>query len=532
MRSIARYVFGRPVLMVLCLVVQFLTICIAVRLCSGVAGAWFRVATTVAAWATVVVILSGSSDAGYKTAWSILVLALPVFGLLCYALLGGSRKNRRLRRIHGRAQDYLHTHLSQDGQALAQLWEEAPEAGIQATAIARLGNCPLWYGGQTQWFSEGEDCFRAMLKDLRQAEKSIWLEYFIIRPGVMWDSILTILRQKAAKGVDVRLIYDDFGCLPGLPGNYSKTLQQMRIRCCVFNPFQPPLSGRLGNRDHRKLMLIDGKLCYTGGINLSDEYIGLRQRFGHWKDGAIRIEGEGVYSFSALFLSMWTALSGDAQPAPPKPREKEAHYCYMQPFWDSPLHPEPVGRSAIAGLIGRAQESIWLMTPYLVPDEALCKSLCLAAASGLDVKLITPGVGDKWYTQALTRAHYARLLDAGVKIYEYAPGFLHSKVCCADSQVAVVGTVNLDYRSFYLQFEDGIWLYGQSAVEQIAEDFTRTLEKCRSITPKLCAGISWPRRAGCSPTSSRARPGAIPTPAMCCWAIWPPTSTASPIATP
>ena len=335
-----------------------------------------------------------------------------------------------------------------------------------------------------------------MLQDLRRAEKSIWLEYFIIRPGVMWEEILNILRQKAAQGVDVRVIYDDFGCLPGLPRNYPKLLRRMRIHCCVFNPFQPPLSGCLGNRDHRKLMLIDGKLCYTGGINLSDEYIGLRQRFGRWKDGAIRVEGEAVYSFSVLFLSMWTALEGTEEPPPPKPEEAAAQYCYLQPFWDSPLYTESVGRSAVAGLIARAQKSVWLMTPYLVPDEALCKTLCLAAVSDLDVKIITPGMGDKWYTQALTRAHYARLVEAGVKIYEYAPGSLHSKVCCADGEIAVVGTVNLDYRSFYLQFEDGLWIYGMSEVEEIAADFTATLEQCRPVTPDQCGLASGFRRAG------------------------------------
>ena len=496
MGKAARYVFGRPVLMVLCLAVQFLTICLAARLCSGVAGAWFRLLTTAAAWIAVVAILSGGSEAGYKTVWSIVVLALPVFGLLCYALLGSSRKSRRMRRLHDRAQTYLHTHLSANQMTLTQLWEEAPEAGAQAAAISNLGDCPLWYGGQTRWFSQGEDCFRAMLQDLRGAEKSIWLEYFIIRPGVMWEEILNILRQKAAQGVDVRVIYDDFGCLPGLPRNYPRLLHRMHIRCCVFNPFQPPLSGCLGNRDHRKLMIIDGKLCYTGGINLSDEYIGLRQRFGHWKDGAVRMEGAAVHSFSVLFLSMWTALEGTEEAPPPKPEEAAMRYCYLQPFWDAPLYTESVGRSAVAGLVARAQKSVWLMTPYLVPDEALCKTLCLAAASGVDVKIITPGIGDKWYTQALTRAHYPRLLEAGVEIYEYTPGFLHSKVCCADGEIAVVGTVNLDYRSFYLQFEDGIWLYGKSAVEEITEDFILTLEKCRPMTREQCARLSWPRRAG------------------------------------
>ncbi len=495
MRKCLRLIFGRGFLTVLCLLVQLVALWGALHLCGSVWGTWFRIVMAAASWITVILIVSDRSEEAYKTAWCILVLALPIFGLLCYILLGRSRNNQALQQLHDKAQDYLKLYLPDNREIFTQLQLEAPEAATQSAAIRQLGGGSLWYGGETRWFSSGESCFSAMLEDLRQATKSIWLEYFIIRPGVMWDSILTILRQKAEKGVDVRLIYDDFGCLPGLPRNYPQQLQKMHIACCVCNPFTPVLSACLGSRDHRKLMILDGTVCYMGGINLSDEYIGLRQRCGHWKDGALRIEGAAVYGCSALFLSMWSALSGECTP-PPKPIEKAERYCYMQPFGDSPLFPQSVGRSAIVGMIGRAQERVWLMTPYFVPDEALCDTLCLMAASGVDVRIITPATGDKWYTQALTRAHDSRLLESGVKIYEYAPGFLHAKVCCADGKIAVIGTVNLDYRSFYLQFENGIWLYGKNVVADIEQDICNTLEQCRPITPSLCAKVPWFQRTG------------------------------------
>ncbi len=496
MGKVLRVLFGRTSRTVLCLLVQLAALCAVLRLCSGMGGVWFQWVLRLISWVLVVVIVAGSREAGYKTAWCIVVLALPVFGLLCYILLGGSQKNQRLRQLHGTACAYLEKYLPDTNATLLELQREAPSAGAQALAITRLGGCSVYYGGEVRWFSGGEACFSAMLEELRNAERSIWLEYFIIRPGVMWDSILMILRQKAARGVDVRVIYDDFGCLAGLKRGYPNTLRRMNIRCCVCNPFTPALSACMGNRDHRKLMLIDGKICYTGGVNLSDEYIGLRQRCGHWKDGAVRLEGQAVYAFSALFLSMWEALSGEKQSAPPIPPEKNRGYCYMAPFWDSPLYPEPVGRSAIATMICRAERSVWLMTPYFVPDEALCHTLCLAASAGVEVRIITPGIGDKWYTQALTRAHYPKLLEAGVEIYEYTPGFLHTKACCADGVTAVVGTVNLDYRSFYLQFENGLWLYGKSAVSQIAADFTQTLTKCRRITSAQATEVAWPKKAG------------------------------------
>ena len=487
MRRLCRIFFSRGALTVVCLAVQLAALWAAARFYGG---AWLNAVMTAGAFALAIGIAAGRNEPGYKTAWCLLVLAVPVLGIVCYVLLGRSRADRSLRAMHSAAQNYLGSVLPKNDAVFERLAMEAPEAAAQSEALRRLCGASVWFGGQTHWFGSGEACFQAMLADLRGAKKSIWLEYFIIRPGVMWDAILTVLRQKAAEGLDVRVIYDDFGCIPGLSGNYPKRLREMRIACRVCNPFTPVLSAHLGSRDHRKLMLVDGAICYTGGINLSDEYIGLRSRFGTWKDGAIRLEGAAVYGCSALFGAMWTALGGEA-PELSVPERNFARYCYVEPFWDSPVFPESVGRSAVTAMVSRAQERVWLMTPYLVPDEALTATLCLAAASGVDVRLITPGVGDKWYAQSLSRAHYPRLTEAGVKIYEYSPGFLHTKACCADGCVAVIGTVNLDYRSFYLQFENGVWLYGKETVAALEADFEETFPQCRRITPEDCAAVPW-----------------------------------------
>lgn len=491
MRRLLRVIFGRGAVRIACLAAQLLALWAAVRLWPGPG---LRIAMAVAARAAAVAIVAGDSEPGYKTAWCVLVLAVPVFGLLCYALLGGCRNNRRLRRMHGCAQTYLRTQLPDNAATAGRLYREAPHAAAQSMVLRQLCGAPVWYGGRTDWFGSGERCFQAMLSDLRAATQSIWLEYFIIRPGVMWDTVLTILRQKAAAGLDVRVIYDDFGCLPGLPRGYPRRLRGMGVDCRVCNPFVPVLSARLGTRDHRKLLLVDARVCYTGGINFSDEYIGLRQRCGHWKDGALRMEGPAVFACSALFLSMWQALGGSAGP-PPHPPQVPDSYRYVQPFWDTPLYAQSVGRSAVAALVARARERVWLLTPYFVPDEALCAGLCLAAASGVQVRILTPGIGDRRFAQELTRAHYPRLVRAGVEIYEYCPGFLHEKVCCADGDTALVGTVNLDCRSFYLQFEDGVWLYGPEAVAPIEADIAQVFARCERVTCAVCAAVPWYRRA-------------------------------------
>ncbi len=334
------------------------------------------------------------------------------------------------------------------GQILAQLRQEAPEAGAQAAALYRLGACPLWYGGRVQWFSQGEACFRAMVQDLRRAQKSIWLEYDQVRPGVLWDTIFSLLRQKAAAGVEVRLL---------CAGIKARQLRGTRIHAC-------PLGRSAGTA---RRLLIDGQLCYTGAMGLSDEYIGLRQSRGHWKAGSLRLEGAGVFSYTALFLSSWAALCGEILTAPPRPVYQEGSYCYVQPFWD---RPGLVGRSAILGLLHKAEERLWLLWPQPLRDGAVLEALCLAASAGLEVRVILP--------RGKPSTAEDRLVKAGVQLYAYLPGRLRSALCCADGTAALVAAGKLDNPRLEKQLCQGVWLYGHSAAASLEADFLETLAHC------------------------------------------------------
>ena len=325
------------------------------------------------------------------------------------------------------------------------------------------------------------------------------MEYFIIHPGVMWDGILEILERKAAQGVDVRVLYDDIGCLFTLPKHYAKTLQEKGIACKVFNPFRPVISLRLNNRDHRKICVIDGHTAFTGGVNLADEYINEIERFGHWKDGGICLRGAAVWNLSVMFLSTWNVdeleVEDFEQYRPnvylPDPVPADG---LVQPFMDSPLDDEEVSATVFINLISRANRYLYLTTPYLIIDHAMNEALCSAAKAGVDVRIITPHIPDKRRVFELTRAHYEPLVKAGVKVYEYLPGFIHSKTLVCDDKLGMVGTINLDYRSLYLHFECGVWLCGTHSVADIKRDFLDTQAQCDQVTLEEVQGQSWGKR--------------------------------------
>ncbi len=326
------------------------------------------------------------------------------------------------------------------------------------------------------------------MEELRKAERYIFLEYFIITPGKFWNAILEILEEKVAQGVDVRLIYDDVGCLYTLPKNFDKEMEAKGIKCRVFNRFVPVLSVRLNNRDHRKFCIVDGHTAFTGGINLADEYINQKVRFGHWKDSAILLKGEAAWSMTVMFLTMWEYTSGTTEDfdsyrprsLPIEAQQGASHW--VQPYTDSPLDGEPVGATVYLNLISKAKRYVYIMTPYLIVSDSVNTALCSAAKSGVDIRIMTPHIPDKKTVFELTRAHYPALLEAGVRIFEYTPGFLHSKSFAVDDLYATVGSVNLDYRSMFLHFEDGVWLCGDPTVLEVKKDFLDTLEECQEIT--------------------------------------------------
>ena len=457
---------------------------------------WIYAGLLVLSSIATLVIISKNTNPAYKIAWVIPILIFPVFGGLFYLMLGGNRLSSRQRKKMNSVEGNARRHLPQNPEIQQNLEAASESASVQSKYIQTVAGCPIYENTSTRYFPLGDDVYPVMLEELKKAEKYIFLEYFIIGPGKMWNGIVEILKEKAAQGLDVRVMYDDFGCITTLPFNYKRELQKAGIRCCVFSPFIPVVSARLNNRDHRKFMIIDGKVGFTGGINLADEYINEKERFGHWKDNAIMLRGEAVWSMTVMFLSLWDFVSGGrdsiTEYIPPEPVEEGRGF--VQPYTDNPLDDEAVGSTVYLNLINRAKKSVYIMTPYLVIDYTMTEALCNAAKTGLDVRIITPHIPDKWYVHTVTRAHYEQLVKCGVKVYEYTPGFIHSKVFAVDGEFATVGTINLDYRSLYLHFENGVFLYEADCVSDIYRDFAATFEVCENIDLEDCQATSlWVR---------------------------------------
>ena len=455
MKKVLYILFHRSVVVGVSLLAQIITLAVMVTFFSEYTSAfyWCCIALSVIA---AMIILAGSMDPAYKIAWLLVILPFPVFGGIFYLLIGGGRIPNRVTKRMKRIAEQTAENLKSDFKA-DDLLPMGEDAASQARYLEKYACCPAYTNTETEYFALGDLAFPRMLEELKKAKHYIFLEYFIIQPGVFWDSILEILEEKAAQGVEVRLIYDDMGCMFTLPRDYNEQMAARGIQCRVFNRFVPVMSLRLNNRDHRKLMIIDGEVGFTGGINLADEYINRRERYGHWKDSVILLEGDAVWSMTVMFLSMWDHCCGweeefyHFRPAPSPARPWTG---YVQPYTDTPLDQEAVGQSVYLNMIAKARKYIYITTPYLVIDVATNTALCNAAKSGVDVRIITPHIPDKRYVFEVTRAHYPPLLRAGVRIYEYTPGFIHAKNFVVDDRFAVVGTINLDYRSLFLHFED------------------------------------------------------------------------------
>lgn len=441
-------------------------------------------------------ILNNNSNPAYKLAWIIPILLFPLFGGMFYILFGNKHISKKMKQKLSGIYEKSMVGLPLNQEVIDEITALDPNIAKQATYIQTASSFPVYKHTTTEFLPSGEIKFERLKEELEKAEHFIFLEYFIIQEGIMWNSILDILVQKVKQGVDVRLVYDDVGCLKTLPYKYDKTIEELGIKCKVFNPFIPVLSSRLNNRDHRKIVVIDGHTAFTGGVNLADEYINEVERFGHWKDCAIMIKGEAVWNFTLMFLTMWDYLTDtDEDYEQFKPHYYHNHEFesdgYVMPYGDSPLDGEALGELVYLNMLNRAKDYVYINTPYLIVDNETVNALCLAAKSGIDVRIVTPHIPDKWYVHMVTRAYYPTLIEAGVKIYEYTPGFIHSKTFVADDEVAVVGTINLDYRSLYLHFECAAWLYRSSTVMNVKEDFLATLESCQQITLEDCRQVRW-----------------------------------------
>lgn len=453
-------------------------------------------------------ILNKRSKPAYKIAWLIPILLFPLFGGTFYLFWGSDRNARRVERRMRPLMMRYEKELEQEPGPAAQILAESPEGSVQSRYIYKYGHYPLYCNEGAEYLPGGEVKFQRLKEELRKAEHFIFLEYFIIEEGLMWNSILAILEEKVAAGVDVRVIYDDAGCAAKLPFGYHRTLEEKGIRCGVFHPLRPIVSSKANNRDHRKLAVIDGLVGFMGGINLADEYINEVERFGHWKDAAILVRGRCVRSLTVMFLTMWEYIKGsreDPDRFDPfgneadakrggRPLLLEGGACegFVQPFGDSPLDGEPVSQSVYLNLISKAKESICITSPYLILDDEMVTALTLAAKGGVDVRIITPSHPDKRYVHIVSRSYYPILMASGAKIYEYTPGFIHSKTMTVDGQYGLVGTINMDYRSLFLHYECAVWLCRCDCIQAIEEDFRRTMEVSRPIVVSDLHLSSWP----------------------------------------
>ena len=484
-------VFGRTALILMLVLIQLIVL-VGVATILNDYAVYVYGGFTVLAAVIVIYIINERGNPAFNMTWVLLILIFPAFGCLFYiwvkSQLGTRYIGKRLCMLRLDTAKYM----QQEPQVIEALRESKPANANLAHYMQYQLNFPTYRNTQVQYFACGEEKFPVLLEELKKAEKFIFLEYFIVEEGYMWGSVLEILKEKAAAGVEVRFMYDGMCSISLLPPDYPKKIRRFGIQCKMFSPIRPVLSTTQNNRDHRKICVIDGKTGFTGGINLGDEYINRKERFGHWKDTAIMITGEAVRSFTIMFLEMWSVDKNlrnmplelfekylDIVPD----KESEPGDGFIMPYGDSPLDNEAVGEQVYMDILYTAKDYVHIMTPYLILSNEMITALTYAAKRGVDVKIIMPHIPDKWYAFVLAKTYYNELLDAGVKIYEYTPGFVHAKVFTSDDEKAVVGTINLDYRSLYLHFECAVYLYQNEEIPSIEEDFQETFAKCQEVLP-------------------------------------------------
>ena len=482
MNKLLKKVFSRTVVTALLIIIQVAWLA-ALLLRLGNSLPAIQTVLRILSLVAILFVIKSDMNPSYKIGWILLIAVLPILGGLMYVIFGNKRPTKTMRDMLNaqlqKSAEYLSTQESITGEL------DGGAAGLFKYLEGSAGY-PTAKDTTVRYYRVGEEMYADLIPELEKAEKFIFLEYFIIRPGVMWDSVLEVLKRKAAAGVDVRIIYDDMGCIDILPANYNTTLEGWGIRTMAFNRFVPAVSLVMNNRDHRKITVIDGKVGFTGGINISDEYINVKERFGHWKDTGLMLKGPGVFNLTLMFLEMWNAFNKDgdnyADFIPESYVEKGGtDDGYVLSFSDSPLDNESVGESVYTDMLYQAKDYIYITTPYLAIDSELQTAMCMAAKRGVDVRMITPGIPDKKLVYRLTRSYYPTLLRAGVKIYEYTPGFIHAKSFVCDDKLCVVGTINMDYRSLYLHFECGTLMYNNPEIKQVKRDDLETMEKCRKV---------------------------------------------------
>ena len=438
----------------------------------------------------VIFIINRDANPEYKVVWVIIVLVLPFLGVLLYAMFFTRRMTRREVMLLAGSFSQLNVYRTRDGSFDRLSASSALAAGKAKAIMNDDAISEVFTGTSSEFFSTGEAYFDSLIEDLKSAKSFIFIEYFIISNGVLWESIHGILKEKAKVGVDIRVLYDDIGCMKTLPHHYENILRSEGISAHRFGKVSPKISSVHNNRDHRKICVIDGRVGYTGGVNIADEYINAKERFGHWKDGGVRLSGLAVRGLIKIFLSAWDYTSRTISDyerfvESVKP-EEDADGGFYLPFGSgpAPMYRRPTGKNAFLNLINQAQNYVYITTPYLIIDYELTESLCNAALRGVDVRIITPGIPDKKKIKIMTKSSYPHLIESGVKIYEYTPGFIHEKTLVSDDKYAVIGTINFDYRSLVHHFENAVWMYLTPTVAIAHKEFLKTLEKCDKVDRK------------------------------------------------
>lgn len=446
--------------------------------------AWYYAVSSIISALTLIDILNDGMNPSFKLAWVVLIMALPFFGVPMYLIMSKSKQGVRISRKFKDHRALMRNTLSSDPKNLDEIKEQDPEIAKQCRYIEKTAYAPIYKNTETRYFPSGEAYFDAVLKEISKAQRFVFMEFFIVESGVMLDKMLEILKKKVAEGIEVRLMYDDFGTISKLPKDFNRKLEAMGIRVCVFNKVRPIMHAFLNYRDHRKILVVDGNVAFTGGINIADEYINEVERFGHWKDTGIMLRGEAVTKLTEVFLQLWHFSNNETKVdykdyAATVKCESDG---YVQPFADGPLSDDQTAELCYMGLINGAERSLYITTPYLILDNEMTTALCHAAKSGVDVRIITPHIPDKKLVFAVTKSNYRTLLEADCRIFEYTPGFIHAKSLVADSKTCVLGTVNFDFRSFYLHFENSVLAYKSSCVAQAEEDFLETQKLSQEIT--------------------------------------------------
>lgn len=422
-------------------------------------------------------------------------MLFPIVGALLYIVIGGNLHKSKVLKAIKQSEEKGNKYFIQDEKIKKEI--ESQNNG-KINYLMNYLNFPVTKNNNINYYKLGELAYPEMLKELKNAKKFIFLEYFIIKNGTMWSEILKILEEKAKEGLDVRLIYDDMGCIALLPTSYPKQMKEKGIKCIAFNKLNPFLGVIMNNRDHRKMMIIDGKTVFSGGMNLADEYINLEHPYGKWKDNGIKITGEAVWNFTIMFLNMWNSYRKDDEDYKKYKydfsKENLEQNGYTIPYGETPLDNEIVGENVYLNIINQAQKYVYIMTPYLIIDTDMINSLILAAKRGVDVRIVVPGIPDKKIVYSLTTSYFETLIKNGVKIYKYTPGFVHSKVFVSDDNIATVGTINLDYRSLYLHFECGIFMQDVEVIKDVKKDLVDTIGEShfvskKEVMPKLLKSV-------------------------------------------